>query len=234
MYKDLFRLSNLLTFINIVCGFMSIYNVIEGDYYLAGLLIILGMFFDFVDGFTARLLNGESKFGKQLDSFADVITFGLAPIILVLSTYYVHKGLIYDLALLIYFCAIIFRLARYNLNEVGSVFKGLPSTFSGGFIAFIFLWFPSVFSKPQSVLIFIVLAFLSVIEISYKKIVIENEYHILIVIVLVACYILLGKYLILGVFLFYLFSGIFEMFYRELMKRLKLRCSTTQKTAKRI
>ena len=207
MKKNIFTLPNLLTLINLLCGFMSIYNVIEGDYYLAALLIIYGMVFDFFDGYTARLLNIKSDLGKELDSFADLVTFGLAPVIFVLAVYYRSKGFIYDFSLIVYFCAIIYRLAKYNLEENTDSFKGLPSTFSGGFIAFIFLWFPILFSKPYSFLLFIILAFMSVSELPYKKIVIKNHFHIFLVLLSLICYVFFKEYLILILFISYLLSG---------------------------
>ncbi|MBL7170627.1 MAG: CDP-alcohol phosphatidyltransferase family protein [Candidatus Omnitrophica bacterium] len=216
MKKNIFTIPNLLTLINLLCGFMSIYNVIEGDYHVAALLIMYGMIFDFLDGYAARLLNIKSDLGKQLDSFADLVTFGLAPVIIILAVYYRFKGFIYDFSLIIYFCAIIYRLAKYNMEGSRDFFKGLPSTFSGGFIAFIFLWFPILFSKPYSFLLFIILAFMSLLEIPYNKIVIKSHYHIFLVLLLIICYGIFKEYLILILFIFYLLSGFINyLFYRK-------------------
>ena len=78
------NLPNLLTVSNMLCGSLSIIFSLSGRIDLAIVAIITGMCFDFLDGFTARLLKVNSSIGKQLDSLADVITFGLAPGILMM------------------------------------------------------------------------------------------------------------------------------------------------------
>ncbi len=78
------NLPNLLTVSNMMCGSLSIIFSLSGRIDLAIITIILGMCFDFLDGFTARLLKKSSSIGKQLDSLADIITFGLAPSILMM------------------------------------------------------------------------------------------------------------------------------------------------------
>lgn len=78
------NLPNLLTVSNMMCGSLSIIFSLSGRIDLAIIAILLGMCFDFLDGFTARLLKKSSSIGKQLDSLADIITFGLAPGILMM------------------------------------------------------------------------------------------------------------------------------------------------------
>lgn len=78
------NLPNLLTVSNMICGSLSIIFSLSGRIDLAIIAILLGMCFDFLDGFIARLLKTSSSIGKQLDSLADIITFGLAPGILMM------------------------------------------------------------------------------------------------------------------------------------------------------
>jgi CDP-diacylglycerol--serine O-phosphatidyltransferase len=75
----LLNLPNILTGFNLLSGFISIVFTIAGRLDLAVLAILGGMLFDFLDGMTARLLKVQSALGKQLDSLADVVTFGVAP-----------------------------------------------------------------------------------------------------------------------------------------------------------
>lgn len=76
---SMFNLPNLITSANMLCGIFSILLSLSGRIDLAPYPIFLGAFLDFFDGFFARILKIESELGKQLDSLADMITFGLAP-----------------------------------------------------------------------------------------------------------------------------------------------------------
>jgi len=98
---------------------------------IAPALILLGGMVDFFDGYLARKLKAESDMGKQLDSFADIITFGIAPICLVNYIYSCHSPVLVIVASLIFMMAGAYRLARYNLNDFSSHFMGLPITAAG-------------------------------------------------------------------------------------------------------
>lgn len=73
------HLPNTITCLNLISGCFSIYSVFNGNLYLAAIFIALGAIFDFLDGFIARMIKAYSEIGKQLDSLADVVTFGVAP-----------------------------------------------------------------------------------------------------------------------------------------------------------
>ncbi len=85
--KSLFILPNLFTLSSVFCGFWAVIlcqaNAPQEDYYRAALLILFAMFFDAVDGRVARLTKTQSAVGVQLDSLADVMSFGMAPALLV-------------------------------------------------------------------------------------------------------------------------------------------------------
>lgn len=76
------QIPNLITAANVVCGTMSIFMAMYGWLELAALFILAGMVFDFFDGMAARLLHVKSEMGKELDSLADMVSFGVAPAIL--------------------------------------------------------------------------------------------------------------------------------------------------------
>src|SRR4030042_4615880 len=113
---EILTIPNLFTYLNIICGFASIIYVIDQNINISGIFILLGMLFDFLDGFSAKLLKHHSELGKQIDSFADMLTFGVSPIVLVYASNITHINWIYKISLLIYFTGIIYRLSRYNME----------------------------------------------------------------------------------------------------------------------
>ncbi|MGY0407154.1 MAG: CDP-alcohol phosphatidyltransferase family protein [Polaribacter sp.] len=70
---------NLLTLANLFCGTLATIFAVQGNFVAAGFLVVLGIFFDFFDGFIARLLHVSGELGKQLDSLADMVTSGVVP-----------------------------------------------------------------------------------------------------------------------------------------------------------
>ncbi|RPH29172.1 MAG: CDP-diacylglycerol--serine O-phosphatidyltransferase [Bacteroidales bacterium] len=72
-------LPNTITLLNLVAGCLSIVSAFEGNLQMAGIFILIAAVFDFFDGFTARLLGAYSPLGKELDSLSDVVSFGVAP-----------------------------------------------------------------------------------------------------------------------------------------------------------
>jgi CDP-diacylglycerol--serine O-phosphatidyltransferase len=131
--KTLFLLPNMITLSSIFCGFDSIRvsasATREDDYYLSALLIVFAMFFDILDGRVARATKTQSAFGLQIDSLADVISFGAAPAMLVYHwTLFRLDGARLPLGLVVSFiyvaCGAV-RLARFNVLSMGE--QGKPS-----------------------------------------------------------------------------------------------------------
>ena len=73
------HIPNLITLGNLFCGTIATIFAVQSDFVLAGLFVVLGILFDFFDGFAARLLNVSGELGKQLDSLADMVTSGVVP-----------------------------------------------------------------------------------------------------------------------------------------------------------
>ncbi len=122
---------------NLFCGFVAIVQVYEGQLAYACYLIVLAGFFDLLDGMMARLAQGQSLFGVELDSLSDVVSFGAAPSLLVyafaLSEYGVLGVVVSALPVL---CAAV-RLARYNLaiEDVSQeYYSGLPAPVQAFFL----------------------------------------------------------------------------------------------------
>jgi CDP-diacylglycerol---serine O-phosphatidyltransferase len=136
------HIPNFITSLNLAAGFVAIIFASTGDLITASWLIFAGMIFDFLDGFTARLLKSYSATGKELDSLADVVSFGVAPAFII---YYLLKDSLSfngqiiintgsaKAALMLLIPAIMpvcaaWRLAIFNLDETQATsFKGLPT-----------------------------------------------------------------------------------------------------------
>ncbi len=114
---------------NLLCGFLSIISAHNGAPARAAWLVILGAFIDGLDGRVARLSRSTSQFGKELDSLADIVTFGIAPAFLALTASlqsYDRWGFMVGA---VYLMAGAFRLARYNViadPHRKDQFVGLP------------------------------------------------------------------------------------------------------------
>lgn len=120
---------SLFTTMNLFCGFFAIIQASRGEFKMAAWLIVLGGIFDALDGAMARLTKSSSEFGVELDSLADVVTFGTAPSFLVWAAFF-HQweaaGVV--IASLPAICGSL-RLARFNVQLVGfdkDYFSGCP------------------------------------------------------------------------------------------------------------
>lgn len=134
----LFTVPNLLTLCNLLCGAgAAVSALVWGDLQTAFLLIIASAVFDFFDGFAARLLNQYSAIGVQLDSLADMISFGFAPAAVMMSLFaksgswlewsdwMVEVGYFVPL-IMTAFSAL--RLAKFNIDDTQHTeFEGLPT-----------------------------------------------------------------------------------------------------------
>ncbi|PLX09955.1 MAG: CDP-diacylglycerol--serine O-phosphatidyltransferase [Marinilabiliales bacterium] len=128
---------NTITLLNMLCGILSIYFGMSGDLITAAYLIFFAAILDFLDGFTARMLNAYSDLGAQLDSLADLISFGLAPGFILFNMINISHGQpgnTGNTATLIPFIGFIIplfaalRLAKFNIDEnQESSFLGMPT-----------------------------------------------------------------------------------------------------------
>ena len=133
--SSLFRrnIPNLLTLANMLLGLIVLYLSIgnAGHAVLSCILILIAAVVDAFDGTIARLLGAESDFGKQLDSFADLTTFGLAPFAVLLTLEPIRATPTLLPVLALHPLAGAFRLARFNLGNYTDYFVGLPITAAG-------------------------------------------------------------------------------------------------------
>jgi len=130
---------NVFTFINLSCGIVSILSVMDGKFAYAGAFILLAGLVDRYDGRIARFLNVSSDLGKELDSLSDLVSFGVAPSILVYILYNFKSfgpyGLLGLAILLLFPICGAYRLARFNTAAFDGSFTGIPITIVGCFIA---------------------------------------------------------------------------------------------------
>jgi CDP-diacylglycerol--serine O-phosphatidyltransferase len=155
---------NMFTLGNLYCGFLSIGFAAYGEFNNAAILILIGMMLDSMDGRIARMLKVDSELGKQLDSLADIVTFGVAPSFLVYYTYFFKFELL-GLAIAGLFPLFgAYRLARFNITPSKSslnYFVGVPITAAGGILALLTL-FGGILPQIVTTVVFTALCFLMV------------------------------------------------------------------------
>ena len=136
--RGIYILPSIFTTFALFAGFYSIVASINGDYTLAAISIMVAMLWDALDGRVARLTNTQSAFGAEYDSLSDLVSFGVAPALLVYEWSLSDLGRIGWLAAFIYLTCAALRLARFNI-QVGTAdkryFQGLPSPAAAGVIA---------------------------------------------------------------------------------------------------
>lgn len=127
---------SLLTIANLVLGVIAMLLSVQGYSGNAALLVVIGMGLDGLDGRIARMLGAESAFGRELDSLSDVITFGVAPALIMFEVVLQNLGFAgFILAALFPVCGAL-RLARFNVQQKSTnYFVGLPITAAGGILA---------------------------------------------------------------------------------------------------
>ena len=170
---------NLITLVNLFFGFLSILNTYIANYSLACYFILLAAILDSLDGKIARLFGVSTEFGKELDSLSDLVSFCLAPSVLVYILYSQNMpGISGELIASAPLLLGVIRLAHYNIsdNEDTSYFDGLPTTFNAIFICSLILYIESIktiapeYSEPRFLLpIIISSSFLMISRIKYPK-----------------------------------------------------------------
>lgn len=144
------QIPNTITLLNLVCGCLAIISTFHKTFELTAFLVVLAAVFDFFDGFAARLLHVHSDMGKQLDSLADMVTFGVVPgfVMYQLIIYDIGNGTAYigpnePVWYLAYFALLIpvfsaYRLAKFNIDTRQSdSFIGVPTPANALFICFL-------------------------------------------------------------------------------------------------
>jgi CDP-diacylglycerol--serine O-phosphatidyltransferase len=116
---------------------LSILFTLTGNTKVAVIMIIAAAIIDRYDGRIARLVNASSLLGKELDSLADLVSFGAAPAILSWSVFLFNYGIIGYIISIIFPIAGAYRLARFNVSQRSDIFTGVPITIAGSVLAII-------------------------------------------------------------------------------------------------
>ncbi|MDR2869498.1 MAG: CDP-diacylglycerol--serine O-phosphatidyltransferase [Deferribacteraceae bacterium] len=130
-------LPNLLTLLGMLCGIYSIVLASNNSTERAAIFILFAAIFDALDGKVARLVNGESEFGIQLDSLADLVSFGVAPAFLIFQWQLEQYGRVGIMAMFLFAACGALRLARFNVQtkKIGNLFfVGMPIPGAAGIL----------------------------------------------------------------------------------------------------
>jgi len=220
-------LPNLVTILGLFCGFYSIIATINGNFTLAASATLVAFIFDGLDGKLARMLNATSDFGIQLDSLSDLISFGVAPAVLVYKWALAPYGRLGWMAAFLFVACGALRLARFNVQTKKldpRFFVGLPIPAAAGVVATSVLFANEFIGNPSDITVPVwftftiyILAFLMVSNIRYyscKTVTSQKSYNVLVVFVLIIF--VLGLYPELFLFLLstgYALSGLLYMAY---------------------
>ena len=133
-------IANSLTMVNLAFGSTAIFCITVESFTWAAFLILLASVMDVLDGKAARYFNSISEIGKNLDSLSDLVSFGIAPALLIFVQ--VSSETFFSLVAvisLIYICCGAYRLARFNTMNISGYYIGLPITAAGMLLAFLSL-----------------------------------------------------------------------------------------------
>lgn len=136
--RGIYLLPNLFTIAGLFAGFYAIVTAMEGYFNYAAIAIFVAMIMDFFDGRVARLTNTQSAFGAELDSLSDMVSFGVAPALVIYSWSLEGLGKLGWLAAFIFAAAGALRLARFNTQVLVAdkrFFQGLPIPAAAGVLA---------------------------------------------------------------------------------------------------
>jgi CDP-diacylglycerol---serine O-phosphatidyltransferase len=218
--RGVFLLPSICTVGNIFCGFYAIISTSHGDYDQAARAIGIAIILDMLDGRIARLTNTATEFGLQLDSLADVISFGIAPSILALEwgLSSVSRQLGWIAAFTFAICGTM-RLARFNV-QAGRFkhFVGLPIPAGGGAIAAIVHFFVNKVQDPVGSALMVaavfLLAFLMISTLRYSSMKYltfrqkKSHFTVLVLALLVVLIYTYSRPALLGIAIAYSLSGI--------------------------
>lgn len=174
----IYILPNMMTIANLFCGFMSIIFSLKGEFRYAAIAVVIAAVFDQLDGRLARLTHATSKFGAELDSLCDLVSFGLAPAMLMYQWALHPYGRFGIMACFLFVACGALRLARFNV-QVGVVeknyFQGLPIPMAAGIVTSSYLAFEDQGWTPdewRGLLLFgmvILMAFVMVSNFRYRS-----------------------------------------------------------------
>ena len=166
--KKIMNLPDTITFLNLLSGVSSIFLSLNGHLTIASIMLFISLIMDYFDGKVAAILNQKSDFGREIDSLADLVSFGVAPAIFgyILFSQSGDPTVFLYISLALFILAGAVRLAQYNIINYHKEFIGVPITLNG-------LIFPLYYflALPPKILpfIFLIHASLMVSNIKIKR-----------------------------------------------------------------
>ncbi len=148
MKRSVYLLPNLLTTFSLFLGFFSIVQALHHEFTTAGWAIIVASIFDSLDGRVARLTGSDSSFGVQYDSLSDLVSFGLAPAVLIYSWSLASFPRLGWVVCFLYLACGCLRLARYNVQAhtiERKYFQGLPIPMAAGAVVCTILFYQATY-----------------------------------------------------------------------------------------
>lgn len=126
---------NIITLSNLILGITSLWYTMGGQFKEAAVAILFAMVLDGMDGRLARHLQVSSDFGKELDSLADLVSFGVAPALLTYASVLYNMGYLGLIISIVFALCGAIRLARFNVLNIKTYFVGIPITCAGPMMA---------------------------------------------------------------------------------------------------
>jgi CDP-diacylglycerol--serine O-phosphatidyltransferase len=219
--KGIYILPNLFTTAAMFAGFYAIVQAMNGQFEYAPIAIFIAMIMDGLDGRVARWTHTESDFGAQYDSLSDMVSFGLAPALVMYEWALSGLGKLGWLAAFLYAAAAALRLARFNIQTGGDsrYFTGLPSPSAAALIAGLVWVLHANYGVPGKEVSFIALGFtvfaaLSMVNNihyhSFKHLNVKDRVSFMVVIAVVLIFVLISldpPQVLFMIFLGYSLSG---------------------------
>ncbi|WP_055105046.1 CDP-diacylglycerol--serine O-phosphatidyltransferase [Paenibacillus ihumii] len=163
-------LPNAFTLGNLFLGMLAIIFAFDGKYSMSAIMVIVAMLLDGLDGRVARALNAQSEFGKELDSLSDIISFGVAPALLMytIAFHSIHPGIAWAVTAIFPMCGAL-RLARFNVQKgIPGYFIGLPIPAAGGVIATLSLFHKNI-TAPYFICGILLVSYLMISSVRYPN-----------------------------------------------------------------
>ncbi len=219
--KGIYILPNLFTTASLFAGFYAIVQAMNGHFETAPVAIFIAMVLDGLDGRVARWTHTESDFGVEYDSLVDMVSFGVAPALVMYEWALSGLGKIGWLAAFIYAACAALRLARFNTHtgdDRRGSFQGLPSPAAAAVVVGL-VWVLEGLGVPGKELSFLALAFTvlagaamvsNIRYHSFKQVDIKGKVPFMAVLVVVLAFVLISLHppqVLFGIFLAYALSG---------------------------
>ncbi len=231
--RGIYLLPNLFTTASLFGGFYAVIAAMNGQFENAALAIFIAMVLDGLDGRVARLTNTQSDFGAEYDSLSDMVSFGIAPALIMYTWSLSSLGKMGWIVAFIYVVAAALRLARFN-TQVGHAdkryFQGLASPAAAGFLAG-FVWLCAEHNIAGVALNYLVLVItigaglLMVSNINYrsfKDLELKNKVPFITMLIMVLIFVTImyhPPFVLFSIFALYTFSGLLGYIMRTFKKR---------------